>query len=114
MKSTFVTGGLAISYNKRWKLLADRKLSKADLRKAAGIAPNTKICSRRAKEAANNNADKACSPTTMYNDYSINESPFHWQRQNTTAENRLPASVTSTIESVAARCCLLISSSPTE
>lgn len=27
------------------------------------------------------------SPTTMYNDYSINESLFHWQSQSTTAEN---------------------------
>ena len=32
---------MAISYNKLWKLLVDRKMSKADLRKAAGIAPNT-------------------------------------------------------------------------
>ena len=26
-------------------------------------------------------------PTTMYKDYSINESLFHWQSQSTTAEN---------------------------
>ena len=32
---------MAISYNKLWKLLIDKKMSKADLRKAAGIAPNT-------------------------------------------------------------------------
>ena len=32
---------MAISYNKLWKLLIDRKMSKVDLRKAAGIAPNT-------------------------------------------------------------------------
>ena len=32
-------------------------------------------------------ADKDYSPTTMYNDYSINESLFHWQSQSTTAEN---------------------------
>lgn len=32
---------MAISYNKLWKLLIDRKMSKADLRRAAGIAPNT-------------------------------------------------------------------------
>ena len=40
----FVAGGrteMAISYNKLWKLLVDKKMSKADLRKAAGIAPNT-------------------------------------------------------------------------
>lgn len=34
-----------------------------------------------------NKADKDYSPTTMYKDYSINESLFHWQSQSTTAEN---------------------------
>ena len=34
-----------------------------------------------------NKADKDYSPTTMYNDYSINESLFHWQSQSTTAAN---------------------------
>ena len=32
---------MAISYNKLWKLLVDKKMSQADLRKAAGVAPNT-------------------------------------------------------------------------
>lgn len=32
---------MVISYNKLWKLLVDKKMSKADLRKAAGLAPNT-------------------------------------------------------------------------
>lgn len=32
---------MAISYNKLWKLLIDKKMSKADLRRSAGIAPNT-------------------------------------------------------------------------
>ena len=32
-------------------------------------------------------ADKNYSPTTMYNDYFINESLFHWQSQSTTADN---------------------------
>ncbi|MBQ4340211.1 MAG: helix-turn-helix transcriptional regulator [Firmicutes bacterium] len=32
---------MAISYNKLWKLLVDKKLSKDDMRKAADIAPNT-------------------------------------------------------------------------
>lgn len=32
---------MAISYNKLWKLLVDKKMSKADLRKAVGMAPNT-------------------------------------------------------------------------
>ena len=33
-----------------------------------------------------NKSDKDYSPTTMYNDYSINERLFHWQSQSTTAE----------------------------
>lgn len=32
---------MAVSYNKLWKLLIDRKMSKADLRHEADIAPNT-------------------------------------------------------------------------
>ena len=38
---------MAVSYNKLWKLLVDKKMSKADLRKAAGIAPNTMTKLRR-------------------------------------------------------------------
>jgi hypothetical protein len=33
-----------------------------------------------------NKSDKDYSPTTMYNDYSINENLFHWQSQSTTSE----------------------------
>lgn len=32
---------MAISYNKLWKLLIDKKMTAADLRKKADIAPNT-------------------------------------------------------------------------
>ena len=32
---------MEVSYNKLWKLLIDRKMTRADLRRAAGIAPNT-------------------------------------------------------------------------
>ena len=38
---------MAISYNRMWKLLVDKKMSKADLRKAAEIAPNTMTKLRR-------------------------------------------------------------------
>ena len=41
---------LTISYNRLWKLLVDRKMSKADLRKIAGIAPNTMTKLRRDQE----------------------------------------------------------------
>lgn len=34
-----------------------------------------------------NKSDKDYSPTTMYNDYSINSELFHWQSQSTTSES---------------------------
>lgn len=60
--STFVVGGrkMAISYNKLWKLLVDRKMSKADLRKAAGIAPNTMTRLRRDEEVTLTVLNKIC------------------------------------------------------
>ena len=36
-----------ISYNKLWKLLVDKKMSKSDLRKATEVAPNTMTKLRR-------------------------------------------------------------------
>lgn len=38
---------MPLSYNRMWKLLVDKKMSKADLRKAADIAPNTMTKLRR-------------------------------------------------------------------
>ena len=38
---------LTISYNKLWKLLIDKKMSKVELRKNADIAPNTMTKLRR-------------------------------------------------------------------
>ena len=43
---------MAVSYNRLWKLLVDKKMSKADLRKKADIAPNTMTKLRR-DEAVN-------------------------------------------------------------
>lgn len=43
---------MAISYNKLWKMLIDKKMSKADLRRAAGIAPNTMTKLRRDEEVS--------------------------------------------------------------
>ena len=34
-----------------------------------------------------NKSDKFYSPTTAYNDYSINENMFHWQSQSTTSDS---------------------------
>lgn len=38
---------MALSYSRMWKLLVDKKMSKADLRKAADISPNTMTKLRR-------------------------------------------------------------------
>ena len=49
LKSASIGGNIcmAISYNKMWKLLIDRNMSTADLRKIANIAPNTMTKLRR-------------------------------------------------------------------
>ena len=52
---------MSISYNKLWKLLVDKKMSKADLRKAAGIAPNTMTRLRRDEEVTLTVLHKICS-----------------------------------------------------
>lgn len=52
---------MAISYNKLWKLLIDRKMSKADLRRAAGIAPNTMTKLNRDEEVSMAVLVKICS-----------------------------------------------------
>ena len=52
---------MAISYNKLWKLLVDKKMSKADLRKAAGSAPNTMTRLRRDEEVTLTVLNRICS-----------------------------------------------------
>ena len=51
---------MAISYNKLWKLLVDKKMSKADLRKSAGLAPNTMTKLRRDEPVAMIVLEKIC------------------------------------------------------
>ena len=51
---------MAISYNKLWKLLIDKKMSKADLRRAAGIAPNTMTKLNRDEEVSMTVLVKVC------------------------------------------------------
>ncbi len=51
---------MAISYNKLWKQLVDKKMSKADLRKAAGIAPNTMTRLRRDEEVTLSVLNRIC------------------------------------------------------
>lgn len=43
---------MKISYNKLWKLLIDKKMSKADLRKAISMSPNTLTKMRRDEEVS--------------------------------------------------------------
>ena len=52
---------MTISYNKLWKLLIDRKMSKSDLRKEAQIAPNTMTRLRREQEVTLPVLYKICS-----------------------------------------------------
>ena len=52
---------MGISYNKLWKLLIDRKMSTADLRRAAGIAPNTMTRLRKDEEVSLAVLMKICS-----------------------------------------------------
>ena len=51
---------MAISYNKLWKLLIDRKMSTAELRKAAEIAPNTLTRMKRDQEVTMQVLERIC------------------------------------------------------
>lgn len=51
---------MAVSYHRLWKLLIDRKMSKADLCKAAGLAPNTMTKLRREEPVAMGVLEKIC------------------------------------------------------
>ena len=51
---------MKISYNTLWKLLIEKKMSKADLRKEAGIAPNTMTRLRRDEEVSLSVLCKIC------------------------------------------------------
>lgn len=51
---------ISISYNRLWKLLVDKKMSKADLRRAAEISPNTMIKLRRDEEVSMSVLKRIC------------------------------------------------------
>ena len=51
---------MSLSYNKLWKLLVDKKMSKVDLRKAAGVAPNAMTRLRRDEEVTLAVLNKIC------------------------------------------------------
>ena len=51
---------MAVSYNKLWKLLIDKKMSKAELRRATGISPNTMTKLNRDEEVTLSVLSKIC------------------------------------------------------
>lgn len=51
---------MAISYNKLWKLLIDKNMSASELRKGAGIAPNTMTRMRKNQEVSLALLEKIC------------------------------------------------------
>jgi DNA-binding Xre family transcriptional regulator len=51
---------MAVSYNRLWKLLIDKKMSTADLRKAAKITPNTMTKLRKDEEVTLTVLGKIC------------------------------------------------------
>ena len=58
---------MAVSYNKLWKLIVDKKMSKSDLRKKAEIAPNTMTKLRRDEEVSLTILSKICK--TLHADF---------------------------------------------
>jgi DNA-binding Xre family transcriptional regulator len=51
---------MAVSYAKLWKLLIDKKMSKADLRKVTGISSNTLTKMNKGEDVAMSVLDKIC------------------------------------------------------
>ena len=51
---------MAVQYNKLWKILVDKKMSKADLRKQADISSNTMTKLRRDEIVALPILDRIC------------------------------------------------------
>ena len=52
---------MAISYNKLWKLLIDKKMTAADLRKLSDIAPNTMTRMKKDQEVTMSVIERICS-----------------------------------------------------
>ena len=52
---------MTISYNKLWKLLIDKKISSAELRREIGIAPNTMTRLRKDEEVSLSVLNRICS-----------------------------------------------------
>ena len=69
---------LHCTYTRDQILVAMDHMTPSNVREGAKWLPGKKIDV--------NKSDKDYSPTTMYNDYSINENLFHWQSQSTTSD----------------------------
>lgn len=52
---------MAVSYNKLWKLLIDKKMSSAELRRKTGISPNTLTKLKKDEEVTLSVLGKICS-----------------------------------------------------
>lgn len=59
-KESVLENKMAVSYNRLWKLLIDRKISPADLRKSSGVAPNTMTKLRKDEEVSLGVLEKIC------------------------------------------------------
>ena len=51
---------MAVSYNKLWKLLIDKEMSVADMRRSADIAPNTVTRMKKDQEVTMSVLEKIC------------------------------------------------------
>ena len=51
---------MAVSYNRLWKLLIDKKMSVAEMRRAADIAPNTVTRMKKDQEVTMSVLEKIC------------------------------------------------------
>lgn len=51
---------MAISYNRLWKLLIDKKMTAAELRKQADIAPNTLTRMKKDQEVTMQGLERIC------------------------------------------------------
>lgn len=83
---------MAISYNRLWKLLVDKKMSKADLRKQAEIAPNTMTKLRRDEPVNMSILARICE--TLQCDFG---DIVEYIREDVSPENKMPQ-VSTTLE----------------
>lgn len=51
---------MAVSYNRLWKLLIDKNMSVAEMRRAADIAPNTVTRMKKDQEVTTSVLEKIC------------------------------------------------------